>query len=961
MRRMLSSGIALSVCAAAMLAPPLRQAGDVYADRVVDFRAGDPSNPQLADTGAVLGPPDFNADSLSGFLTLGVGGSVTVEFVYNLAVDGPGADIQVWGDPANDEQVKAEVSEDGQTYHSFGIVGETCRLDLAQVGLKRARFVRVTDDGSANQGVSPGAELDAVEALHSAEPNATGGSAPTTPAPLAQAASTSAPPTPSAAPTWQRLGGPIGGLGYDIRMRPDNPDVMFVTDAWAGVHRSTDGGRTWQPANEGIVGRQGESGDAIPVFCLTIDPNNNDIVWAGLQELGQIYRSEDGGQTWRKRTSGIAEGQGLSFRGISVEPGNSNVVYAAAEIGPWRWAGRQMKGLSFDLTQGVLYKSTDAGLNWRVIWRGDNLARYTWIDPANPQTLYLSTGIFDREAANSDPQSKTPGGVGVLKSTDGGKTWNPVNDGLGNLYIGSLFMSPRDANVLLAGAGNNSYLEGSGIYLTTDGGAHWRLVMDTAPHAVTSVEFSVLDPTLAYAGGQHVFAVSTDGGQTWQRRERREGRWGPLGIAPGFPIDFQVDPRDPERLFANNYGGGNFLSEDGGRTWTSASQGYTGADIRSLVVDPKNPAAVFVNGRSGPFLSQDGGQSWRGINAEDLAVIVEGSQMAIDPSNPRHLIMTESNRDLIYWSDDRAASWQEATNDWGDLRETYGQFIGGVEALAFAPSRPARVFAVFGNNGCKGYGMGCDSPQPTSTLAISDDGGRSWRRVPTLPNDGMPGTSVVVHPADADRAWVAVPQAGVFQTTDAGATWAPAPQLASRGVVSLAIDSTGDRLFAGTLAGGLYASLDGGATWRSSSAGMDPNEPIYTIVISPTEPDTVYAGSLRSGVFQSKDGGKTWKRFNEGLRMRSVHELAFSSDGQTLSAGTRGEGVYRLSTHDQGYFDSLAPTPTPLPTATSPSAAAAPTAPSASGRGLCGPGAALPILPLGIAVWAGRRKRGRRS
>ncbi len=52
---------------------------------------------------------------------------------------------------------------------------------------------------------------------------------------------------------WVRTGGPLGGLGYDIRMRPDNPDIMFVTDAWAGVFKSTDGGDTWFPSNTGIT------------------------------------------------------------------------------------------------------------------------------------------------------------------------------------------------------------------------------------------------------------------------------------------------------------------------------------------------------------------------------------------------------------------------------------------------------------------------------------------------------------------------------------------------------------------------------------------------------------------------------------------------------------------------------------------------------------------------------------
>jgi len=391
MRSIWTSGVAWTLCAAAVFSPSLRQASDPYVDRVVLFAPGSAANPEYGDADTTLGPPDFDADNLGGFLNLGIGGSLTVEFVDNVALDGPGADLKVWGDPANDELVEVEVSEDGVAYRSFGLVGETSELDLAQVGLARAVYVHITDDGGESLGASSGAELDAIEALHSTGIDAT-------PAP-AQSPATQVPFPQPEDQIWQRLGGPIGGLGYDIRMRPDNPDIMFVTDAWAGVHRSTDGGKTWQPANQGITGRQGESGDAIPVFCLTIDPNDNDIVWAGLQTLGKVYRSEDGGGTWQERSGGIPEGEGLSFRGISVEPGNSDVVYAAGEISSWNWAGNRLPGTAFDRTKGVLYKSVDGGLHWKAIWRGDNLARYIWIHPTNPQVLYLSTGIFDREEA----------------------------------------------------------------------------------------------------------------------------------------------------------------------------------------------------------------------------------------------------------------------------------------------------------------------------------------------------------------------------------------------------------------------------------------------------------------------------------------------------------------------------------------------------------------------------------
>jgi hypothetical protein len=84
--------------------------------------------------------------------------------------------------------------------------------------------------------------------------------------------STAAPAASPPSLTWVRTGGPLGGLGYDVRMRPDNPDVMLVTDAWAGVFMSTDAGGSWRPVNEGIGTRVGPTSDGIPVFSATFDP-----------------------------------------------------------------------------------------------------------------------------------------------------------------------------------------------------------------------------------------------------------------------------------------------------------------------------------------------------------------------------------------------------------------------------------------------------------------------------------------------------------------------------------------------------------------------------------------------------------------------------------------------------------------------------------------------------------------
>jgi len=161
--------------------------------------------------------------------------------------------------------------------------------------------------------------------------------------------------------SWVRTGGPHGGVGYDIRMRPDNPDDLMVTDNRSGVSISTDGGGTWKPSNEGIRSRAGSSGDAIPVFCLTIDPINPNIVWAGTQNMRGMYRSTDGGRTWVQKDRGVVEKNGITFRGFTVDPRDSKTVYAAAEISSSVWAGQPRTGQMFDLVRGVVYKTTDGG------------------------------------------------------------------------------------------------------------------------------------------------------------------------------------------------------------------------------------------------------------------------------------------------------------------------------------------------------------------------------------------------------------------------------------------------------------------------------------------------------------------------------------------------------------------------------------------------------------------------
>ncbi len=499
------------------------------------------------------------------------------------------------------------------------------------------------------------------------------------------------------ADSWVYVGGPLGGLGYDVRMDPNNPDIMYVTDAWAGVFKSLNGGMTWSPSNTGIDLRLGPSSDSIPVFSLTIDPNNSSRLWAGTQYSSGIYRSDDAGESWNLMNNGILE-DFLSVRGFTVEPGNSDVVYMGAEISSHEWNGTALPGLGLDMTKGVVYKTEDAGQNWTRLWLGDNLARYIWIDPRNHERLFVSTGIFDREAANSDPIGIDPGGVGILRSENGGQTWTELDEANGlnpdELYIGSLYMHPTNPDILLAAAGNDPYATArggplGGIYRTSDGGDTWTEVM--SEHNFSVVEICEGDPNIAYAGSISGFFRSPDAGLTWE--EVGGVYWGPEDVVAGFPIDGQCDPRDPLRIFINNYGGGNFLSVDGGSTWSNASSGYTGALMRQVAVSRQDPRRVYASARSGLFSSFTAGGSWSGL-AFPPARVLEGFAIAVDPENPSHILATLEDASGGLFS-----SWNGGFT-WDPVDPGLWSQPVMVTKFVFTPADPQKVYAPIGKADC---------------------------------------------------------------------------------------------------------------------------------------------------------------------------------------------------------------------------------------------------------------------
>jgi photosystem II stability/assembly factor-like uncharacterized protein len=701
--------------------------------------------------------------------------------------------------------------------------------------------------------------------------------------------------------TWVRLGGPPGGLGYDIRMDPRNPDVMFVTASPGGTFKSLDGGLTWTAQNQGI---EPFPGAGASIFCATIDPHNPDRVWVGTQFSGHVYLSTNGGQTWQRRDNGIPEMVGEnSIRGITIDPNDPHVVYVAME-----------RGSGLGGTTGEVYKSTDDGENFALIWQGDDLARYVWVDPRDSQRIYVSTGIFDRQAANADPDHNICGGVGIVRSDDSGQTWTVLDydNGLGSLFIPSLYMHPTNPDILLAAAHKMPYCPDGvpGVYVTRDGGDTWQAVIDPNLNNVDigfeivyhdtlfeAVEISETNPDIWYAAGREVFFRSDDAGQTWKAF--------PLGTVlrkSGVPIDIQVDPRDPYRVFVNNYLGGNFLSTDGGATWTDASSGYSGVKIFGLAVSPADASVVIAGSEDTSFRSVNGGINWDGIG------IYEGASSAIATTDNRLIIgITIQDEGFVYSSSDNGQTWVP-----NRVTEFQSSRILFALALAAAPSDPQTIYTGYTDRACfTGEWVLCADVGEDVLPGIhrSQDGGQTWRPVGEALFSDTSILDLAVSSRDPLTVYAATTK-GLFRSTDGGATWrhlagleavagwgsaGPGAPIPTSYVV--AVDPFDPQIiYVGSAHNGVWLSRDGGETWGQASVGMDPNERLVDLLPDPHRPGVIYAASDASGIYVSTNGATTWQKINQGLDFRTMTHLALSNDGSVLYAGSAGAGVFRLGT-----------------------------------------------------------------
>jgi photosystem II stability/assembly factor-like uncharacterized protein len=392
--------------------------------------------------------------------------------------------------------------------------------------------------------------------------------------------------------TWTNMGLRDGQQIPAILVDPHDPDRLFVAvlghpygaNTERGVFRSTDGGKTWDK----VLSKDENTG----AMALAFDPANAQTVYAVLWSARQgpwengawqgpgsgLYKSTDGGTTWKPLTKGLPTAeQGLGRIGFDVARSDPNRLYAIVD----------------SPRLGGVYRSDDAGESWRRVsseqrlWgRGSDFAEVK-VDPKNPDTIYIAN-------------------TSLYRSTDGGKTFSCIRGAPGGDDYHTVWINPDHPLILLVASDQ-------GAIVTVNGGQTWSSWYNqpTAQfyHVVTDNRF----PYWVYGGQQEsgsaaVISRGRDGHITFRD-------WHPVGVEEyGYVAP---DPLDPHVVY-----GGKVTRFDRrtGQVQNVAPEALRGGRYRflrtaPLLFSPVDPRTLYLAGNV-LFKTTDGGHGWQVISPD---------------------------------------------------------------------------------------------------------------------------------------------------------------------------------------------------------------------------------------------------------------------------------------------------------------------------------------------------------
>ncbi len=714
-----------------------------------------------------------------------------------------------------------------------------------------------------------------------------------TPGVLTAQAPTPTPPGAQAGPfgvlRWRSLGPLRGGRSIAAEGSVARPHEYYFGATGGGLWKTTDGGTTWRPVTDGQI-------NSSSVGAVGIAASNPDVVYIGMGEtqlrgnIAQgdgVYKTTDGAKTWKhmglKDTLAIAK--------IRVHPKNPDLVYVAALGHP---AGPNDE-------RGV-FRSKDGGTTWEKILFKDNKtgAIELILDPGNPQTIYVAmweAGRLSHAMSSGGP------GSGIYKSTNGGDTWNEIsrNPGLPKGVLGKigLSVSGADSNRVYA----QVEAEDGGFFLSDDAGATWKLINNKRELRQRAFYYTRVYADPKAKDTVYVLNVgfnkSVDAGKTWTT------------IRPphGDNHDMWIASDDPKRMIEANDGGAN-VSVNGGETWTDqdypTAQFYhvtTTADVpyhvcgaqqdnSTACVSSEMPAGGF-GGRVAPlFYSAGGGESgYIASNPKDPNIFYAGSYGGLITRFDRR---TDQAREINAYPD----------NPMGYASADIAERFQWTFPIVFSP-QDSNVLYIGSQHVWKTTNEGQSWTKISPDLTRHDPS--------TLGPSGGPITkdhtgvetyatifSIAPSPKDANVIWTGSDDGYVQITRDGGKTWTNVtpkdlPDFARISLVEASPYRAGSAYVAANRYGRddfapyAYRTDDYGQTWTKIVNGVAARDFARVIREDIKREKMLYLGT-ENGIYVSFNNGDTWQSLKQNLPVTPVHDLAVTE--RDVVIGTHGRAFY---------------------------------------------------------------------
>ncbi len=720
---------------------------------------------------------------------------------------------------------------------------------------------------------------------------------------------------------WRCIG-PANFAGRIVDVEALDNDFTHVVAATAsgGVWKSLNAGTTWQPIFDNYA--------SASIGDIKIFQKNPDIIWVGTGEANNrnsvawgdgIYKSEDGGKTFTNM--GLKDTYQISR--VITHPENKNIVYVAAIGNLWGYIGDR-----------GLFKTEDGGGTWTKLTNGlpddgKTGAIDLVMNPENPDIMFVA--FYQRLRKPYRFDSGGPEG-GIFKTSDGGKTWNKLTNGLPKGATGRIGLDIYRKNPdILAAIVEHGYQPrnndpdyrdmtklGTGIYRSEDGGENWQYVnrYNNRPFYYSQIRINPGDDQLLYVLTTTI-RLSSDGGKTF--------RAGGLKFEGG--LDYHalwLDPVNKNRYYLGK-DKGLTLTHDHGKSFQLFDNMPIG-QFYAIGVDMRDPYYVYGgtqdNGTwGGPSFSKD----VRGVLADDWWKLHWGDGMfiQIDPTDWRK-VYTEAEGGSFRRYDAETRRVESTRPNPGNIYN-YGEFVSG-ETRSFGSRLPQQfrfnwrsplIMSSFnpktlylgGNYLFKtvdeGYHWQIISPDLSANDPVKTDrnsGGIT--RDATGAETHCAITAFSESPLDPQLLWVGTDDGNVQISQNGGAVWTNVRDNIKgvpEGIWVSCVEAshfekgtcyvTFDGHRSANLSPWVFKTTDFGKSWINITNNIPDGNSMYVIREDLKNKNLLFAGSEFT-CFVSVNGGAEWNRFMENMPTVAFHDLVIHPRDNDLIAGTHGRSIW---------------------------------------------------------------------